>query len=171
MDASETFIETPSDLQIQSSTRSNYKHHNTFKFLVGCPPNGAINFVSAFYMGSISDMELTHVSGVIEKLRRKQGISFMADRGFTIQDQLDLIDVNLNIPPFLEGCGKLPAKEVLEGHKIASVRVHMERAINKIKCFNILIGTLPIALSRIANQLVGVCGMLVNLKHCFVSAS
>ena len=83
----------------------------------------------------------------------------MADRGFTIQDQLDLIDVNLNIPPFLEGRGKLPAKEVLEGRKIASVRVHVERPINRIKCFNVLKGTLPITLSRIANQIVGVCGM------------
>ena len=128
LDASEIFIETPSDLQIQSSTWSNYKHHNTFKFLVGCTPNGAISFVSALYMGSISDIELTRVSGVVENLKGKQGISVMADRGITIQDQLNLINVDLNIPPFLEGRTKLPTEEVLEGRKIASVRVHVERA-------------------------------------------
>ena len=46
IDASEIFIETPSDLCMQSSTWSQYKHHNTFKFLIACTPNGAICFVS-----------------------------------------------------------------------------------------------------------------------------
>ena len=32
IDASKIFIETPTDLHIQSSTWSNYKHHNTAKF-------------------------------------------------------------------------------------------------------------------------------------------
>lgn len=40
IDGSEVFIETPSDLQMQSSTWSNYKHHNTTKFLIACTPNG-----------------------------------------------------------------------------------------------------------------------------------
>ena len=52
IDASKVFVETPTDLQLQSS---NYKHHNTLKFLVGCTPNGAISFVSELYMGSISN--------------------------------------------------------------------------------------------------------------------
>ena len=46
IDASEVFIQTPSDLFMQSSTWSNYKHHNTAKFLIGCTPNGAVSFVS-----------------------------------------------------------------------------------------------------------------------------
>ena len=45
-DASEIFIETPSDLHMQFSTSSNYKDHNTAKFLVGCIPNGVISYVS-----------------------------------------------------------------------------------------------------------------------------
>ena len=40
IDGSEIFIETPSDLHIQSSTWSSYKHHNTAKFLVAVTPNG-----------------------------------------------------------------------------------------------------------------------------------
>ncbi len=38
LDASDVFVETPNDLQLQSSTWSNYKHHNTAKFLVGFTP-------------------------------------------------------------------------------------------------------------------------------------
>jgi len=41
IDGSEVFMETPSDLALQSSTWSQYKHHNTVKFLVACTPNGA----------------------------------------------------------------------------------------------------------------------------------
>jgi len=33
----------------------------------------------------------------------------MADRGFTIKDQLAKIGVELNIPPFLDGQQQLPA--------------------------------------------------------------
>ena len=59
IDASEVFIETPSDLALQSSSWSNYKHHNTCKFLVACTPNGAISYIPPLYLGSISDPELT----------------------------------------------------------------------------------------------------------------
>ena len=59
IDGSEIFLQTPSDLHMQSSTRSYYKHHNTAKFLVACTPNGAISFISPVFLGSISDVELT----------------------------------------------------------------------------------------------------------------
>ena len=62
IDGSEIFLETPTDLHMQSSTWSNYKHHNTAKILVACTPNGCISFISPIYVGSISDVELTHVS-------------------------------------------------------------------------------------------------------------
>ena len=69
VDASEIFIETPTDLYMQSSTWSNYKHHNTAKFFVACTPNGCISFISPLYVGSISDTELTRVSGFLTKLK------------------------------------------------------------------------------------------------------
>ena len=59
IDGSEIFIETPSDLHIQSSTWSSYKHHNTAKFLIAVTPNGCVSFISPLYVGSISDVELT----------------------------------------------------------------------------------------------------------------
>ena len=88
LDASEIFIETPSDLFAQSSTWSNYKQHNTAKVLIGCTPNGVISFVSSLYVGSISDVELTKVSGYLDTLNSKSKVSVMADRGFTIRDLL-----------------------------------------------------------------------------------
>lgn len=169
LDATEIFIETPNDLHVQSSTWSNYKHHNTAKCLVGCTPNGAISFVSELYVGSVSDVELTRVSGVLDQLKGKTNISVMADRGFTIRDQLAAIKVDLNIPPFMEGRAQLPAQEVLEGRKIASLRIHVERAIGRIKNFSILKTSLPITFSRIANQIVCVCGWLVNFQTVLIA--
>ena len=37
IDGSEIFIESPSDLHLQSSTWSQYKHHNTNKFWLHVP--------------------------------------------------------------------------------------------------------------------------------------
>ena len=168
IDGSEIFIETSNDLQHQSSTWSNYKHHNTAKFLIGCTPNGAVSFVSSLYVGSISDVELTRESGLIQALEGKPNISVMADRGFTIRDQLKAVNVELNIPPFMDGQVQLPTDKVLEGRKIASVRVHVERVIGRIKNFSILKGTLPITLSRTANQIVSVCCLLLNFQPVLI---
>ena len=71
----------------------------------------------------------------------------MADRGFRIKDQLTRIGIKLNIPPFLEGRQQLPAEEVQQGSCIASLQIHVEQAIGKIKSCNILKGTLPITLA------------------------
>ena len=79
IDGSEIFIETPTDLHMQSSTWSQYKCHNTAKFLIVCTPNGAISYVSLLHVGSISDVELTRICGFLTKLEDKPGISIMAD--------------------------------------------------------------------------------------------
>ena len=51
IDGSEIFLETPTDLFMQSSTWSSYKHHNTAKFLIACTPNGVLShpYMSARY--------------------------------------------------------------------------------------------------------------------------
>lgn len=162
IDASEVFVEKPTDLMLQSSTWSNYKQHNTVKYLVGVTPNGAISFISPTFVGSISDPELTRCSGLLSKLDGKGNVSVMADRGFTIRDQLQNIGVDLNIPPFLEGRGQLPANEVQQGRAIASLRIHVERAIGRMKNFTILKGVFPINMARMVNQIVSVCGWLTN---------
>ena len=75
------FIETPSDLVLQSSAWSSYKHHNTFKFLVACTLNGAISYISPLYLGSVSDPQLTCDCGFLQQLEGLSGVSIMADRG------------------------------------------------------------------------------------------
>ena len=171
IDGSEVFIETPTDLHMQSSTWSAYKHHNTVKFLVACTPNGAISYISAVYVGSISDMELTCVSGFLSTLEGKQGISIMADRGFMIKDMLKELHIELNVPPFLEQRQQFPSGEVEIGRRIASLRIHVERAIGRMKNYSILKQTIPISLARLTNQIIFVCAFLTNFQRPLVPLS
>ena len=101
IDATEIYIEQPKLPELQQMTFSNYKNDNTYKALVGISPDGAVTFVSALYPGCISDKELTRKSGLLDLL--EPGDLVMADRGFEIEEDLMLIGVRLNIPPFLRG--------------------------------------------------------------------
>ena len=137
INGSAVFIETQSHLHMQSSTWSQYKHHNTVKFLVASTPNGAICFTSPVYVQSISDIELTCASGFLTTLKDKPGTSIMADRGFTIKDMLKKLNVDLNIPPFMDGRRQLLSQEIQSGRKLASLRIHVERAIGRMKVYTV----------------------------------
>ena len=58
----------------------------------------------------------------------EQGNSIMAERGFTLDDDLPE-GVLLNIPPFLDGKPQLAIQGEIETRRIASVRVHVERLL------------------------------------------
>ena len=100
IDCTELFCQRPSSLSIQSSLYSSYKHHVTYKGLVGISPSGAITFVSQLYEGSISDKEITLRCGILSSELWSPGDSLMVDRGFTIRDNLKPLQVHLNIPAF-----------------------------------------------------------------------
>ena len=62
----------------------------------------------------------------------------MAGRGFTSLNELAPLNIKLNIPSFLEGRAQLTEAEVKESQAIASARIHVERAITRIKKFKAL---------------------------------
>jgi len=93
----------------------------------------------------------------------------MADRGFTIEDSLTPLGVGLNIPPFLGGRQQMDAVEVVEMQQIASLRIHVERAIRRIKEYDILAAIMPALLAGSANQIWIVCCLLTNLQSPLIS--
>ena len=162
IDATELFIQSPSNPQAQQLTFSSYKNHNTLKALVCITLSGAISFISKLHGGSISDRELFEKSGLLDLL--EPGDSVMADRGFTIADLLDAKGVNLNIPPTKVTVNdQLSETELITTRRIAALRIHVERAIGRVKNFKIL-NDIPNNMSRITDQIFFVCSMLCNFS-------
>lgn len=161
IDCTEYIIERPFMPQAQRITYSNYKHRNTLKQLIAINPNGAIIFLSNLYGGSISDVSIVSKSGFLEKVEENDDI--MADRGFNIRHLLLKKKATLNIPAFTHG-KNLSLKALKRSRKIASVRIHVERAIRRMKTFKILNGTISLKLRFSLNQITRIVAVLCNLQ-------
>ena len=165
IDCSELYVQKPLSLDGQKATYSSYKSHNTFKFLLGIAPSGQVIFLSRLYAGSISDREIVLKSGFVEIL--SEGDNIMADRGFNIRDVLLKKDCHLNIPAF-SGGKQLSTKAVEKSRKIASVRIHVERSMERLKNFKILQGVIPLKLKNSLDQILIICAALGNLYEPLV---
>ncbi|XP_071481997.1 uncharacterized protein [Diadema antillarum] len=162
IDCTEIFIERPRSLDLQASTWSDYKKHNTIKVLVGITPNGHISFLSKAYGGRASDVAIFRESGFLSLLDPNDVV--MADRGFPIQEELLLHHATLEIPPAAQGKRQMTRSKVQKTKVIANLRIHVERAINRLKDFKILNNTMPLTLVPSADDILIVCAALVNLQ-------
>ena len=162
IDCTDLFCQCPSSLSIQSALYSKYKQHVTYKGLLGIDPCGNITFVSQLYDGSTSDKDIFKRCGLLHPKLWNHGDSVMADRGFPVGDLLAPLGVNLNIPDFLDGRDQLTSDEVIESQSIASVRIHIERAISHVKKFRQLQSEIPLVLHGSINQIWTVACLLCN---------
>ena len=79
----------------------------------------------------------------------------MADHGSTIVDLLDQRGVMLNIPPNKVN-DQLTPIEPTTTQRIANLRIHIERAVSRIKHLKLL-GNIPNVMARIADQFFCLC--------------
>ena len=173
IDCTEVFIERATNLLARSQTWSNYKSHNTIKYLIGITPQGSISFVSQAWGGRVSDKTITQECGLLSKLL--PGDLILADRGFNIMELVDQYKAKVKLPAFTKGKSQLSAEEVKQSRELARVRIHVERLIGMVKQkYSILEGTLPISFIKddsdvtVADKLMVVCCALVNLCHSIV---
>ena len=165
----ELFVQNPSKLDARKQLYSNYKHHITYKFLIGISPQMGVTYVSRMYGGRASDKFITTDSAdLLMNLEQGKG-GVMADRGFLIEGVLNDMGVKLHMPSF-KGSDRpqLSAREVFSSEKISSVRIHIERAIQRIKTFHILDGELKLSMKEVAEQVFTVCAYLVNFQTAIV---
>ena len=98
------------------------------------------------------------------------GDQYLEDKGFEIHDLTALRGGSLYIPPkrfsisdqFTEG-------ECFETMSIANVRIHVERAIKRIKAWHIFNQVLPLSSVGSINQIWTVCAILVNFQNPIIS--
>ncbi|KAM7314204.1 uncharacterized protein LOC115309966 [Ixodes scapularis] len=170
LDCTEIFIQKPSYMLARSQTYSRYKHHNTVKVLITVSPSGAVTFISRAWGGRVSDKELTLKSGLLNIVR--EGDVYLVDRGFRCQEMFAAKGATLLIPAFTKGKKQLSGAEVTLSRKLSRARIHVERAIRRLKVFRIFQTVLPIsfvkksddvAMCTIDKALI-VCAALTNLQ-------
>lgn len=169
IDCTELYTETPSSLVLQSQTYSTYKSHNTWKGLVGIAPNGALTFVSSLYSGSMSDQEITKMSGLLELL--KPGDQIMADKGFILNELLENTGISIVTPDFLASDGQFTKEQVEHNQRIARLRVHVERHIKKVRECSIFKPNIPLSCVGSINQLWAIANLLTLFKRPIIKKS
>ena len=173
IDCFEIYIDRPSNLLARAQTYSHYKSHKTVKVLIGIAPQGSVCFVSKAWGGRTSDKYLTEHREMLKNLR--PGDLVMANRGFTIEENLSLYQAKLAIPAFTKGKRQLDPVSVEKTRGIANVRIHVERVIGLLRQkYTVLQSILPIdyllcsdkernRCCPMVDRLIRVCCALINL--------
>lgn len=166
LSAQSFFLVKPKNCTAQASTYSQYKHHNTVKVLIGITLRGLITFVSNPYGGNTLDRHIAETE-LIGKL--EPGDAVMVDSGFNIGDLVLQRRAKLHMPPFTrnDSTGRRKAlnqSEILKTRKIASLRIHVERAIERMKNFNILSKTVSLTFWPLLYQTLLIVAVFCNLQ-------
>ncbi|XP_074656816.1 uncharacterized protein LOC141910027 [Tubulanus polymorphus] len=167
VDCTEISIETPTALDLQAATWSDYKHSNTIQFLIAITPNGLISYVSPCYGGRASDKYIFTDCGILDFIEPHDEI--MADRGFKVQEILMSRHATLAIPPSVYHNAQMTNDSVKTTSRIANVRIYVEQAIGRMKNFRILKNTLEVKTVPLMDDVVIVCAAISNLKRALCS--
>lgn len=137
IDCLEIEIQKPSKSVEQALTWSDYKKANTAKYLISSTPDGIINYISDAYSGRVTDVELVKDCNFLDCL--EPGVSILADRGFKhIEEHLLQKGIYLIRPPSVSSNSKLSKQDVIKTKQIASLRIHIERVIRRLREFSML---------------------------------
>lgn len=169
IDCLEIEIQKPSNSIHQALSWSEYKKANTIKYLVSCTPNGLVNFISPGYGGRITDTCLVETCNFNKCL--KPGMWIMADRGFKHVETYLLNDgVRLVRPPSVGKGTKLSKSEARETKQIASLRIHVERVIRRLREFNMLKphACLNHNLVKVLDDVITIACGLINLQNSLI---
>lgn len=165
-DAFEIQIEKPSDdPEEQALTWSDYKQCNTLKYLICIAPDGLISFISKGFGGRISDTLLFNESGIMNDLPEKSII--MADRGFkSVDATLSKKQCMFYRPPTVSSTVRSSVEDVILTKRIASLRIHVERSIRRIREYSLLTphATLHHSIIPMIDNVVIIAAALTNLQ-------
>lgn len=113
-----------------------------------------------------------------------KGDVIMADQGFSPDPYLEAQGVKMNVPAFKKGvsCSKftlivvflslgksLLSEKEATTRRIASVRIHVEKAMNRLKTFWTFQGVLPTKYRKTNDSMMFVRAGLCNLKRPLIA--
>ncbi|XP_030031027.1 uncharacterized protein LOC115447884 isoform X2 [Manduca sexta] len=163
IDCLEIEIQKPTKAIHQALTWSDYKKTNTIKYLISYTPDGLVNFVSNGYAGRISDVNLLENSKFLECLQ--PGACILADRGFKhLELYLSQKGFVLLRPPSVPTGIKLSKADVKQTKQIASLRIHVERVIQRLREF----GMLKLH-SVVNNNLIGMLDLCIRTACALIN--
>jgi DDE superfamily endonuclease len=165
IDAFEFQIARPSDAKLQNATYSAYKHFNGLKAVIAATPDGFVTAVTDCFGGRVSDIEICMRSGYVDNLRK--GMVIMADRGFKhLENRLQSRGCKLIRPPSCSAKAPLSEAECLQAKQVASLRIHVERVIGRIRGYAMVSphSCLHPSLIPYADFAVRIAAGLVNLQ-------
>lgn len=162
IDCTELKTEMPPTVEEQNLWYSQYKNAYTAKYFVGIAPNGLVTFLSSGFGGRAGDTAITIESKLLPLLQ--QGDEVLADKGFPgIRTGLGSRNITLVIPPFANS-PQFTEVEMEATYKTASVRIHVERAIQRLKIFDIINHRIPYELVEHLDKIMHVLCVITNLK-------
>ena len=133
-------------------------------------------FVSQLFEGSISNKQIVQRSGFLETVKQKvqcgelkEGDAIMADKGFDIGDDLAKLKLKCNIPPFLKDKLGFEEGDVIKTQTIAQHRIHVEKAIGKVRRFRIFHSVIPVSICGSINQTWSVTCFFSNFLNPVLS--
>lgn len=135
------------------------------KYLIGCTPDGLISYVSDGFGGRTTDKMIVEQSGFLNML--ESGAHIMADRGFKHIDELLSARNNVLVrPPSVSSTLKSSKQEVKQAKRIASLRIHIERVISRIREYALLQPHARVhrSLIKYLDNIVIVACALINLQ-------
>lgn len=163
IDATEFVVEKPPTIEQRVQFYSHYKKGFRIKVVIGCLPNGFICLVSKCHGGRASDAQITVSCDLMKHL--EPGDVVIGDKGFphlkTIIDESGK-DVLLVMPPFLHN-EYFTEEEVETTYKVAKVRIHIERIMQRIRTWRI-VEKFTFEMLPYADKIIFMACVLVNLQ-------
>lgn len=169
LDCTEIKIQKLKCLKCRVASYSHYKGMHTLKYLIGITPSGLISFVSAGFGGRATDKAIFNYENLIDKLEMNDAV--MVDKGILIENECNEKLVKLIRPPFLKKQKQFSKADAEATADIARARVHVERAIQRIKMFNILSQQFNWYLIPYADEIITIIAAIVNLSAPILSDS
>lgn len=170
LDCSESKIQVPTCMNCRIATYSRYKSSHTCMFMVSITPGGLISHVSRAYSGKASDKLIFNSENLIAKFDSHRD-SIMVDKGIMIESELLQRDIQLVRPTFFRSeIGQFEELEQISNTKIAVLRVHVERVIQRMKIFRIITHRMEYNILPQVDNIIFLCAAMANLTNPILAA-